>query len=110
MENLKENCGDSSVCLQKLIDSITYFDENEKHKVLCLSLKNLKISFSKCALSAEEIRNFAPEYDFNVETPGNGYRSFVDIFDAAVIKVAKICERLIRNREKFVFRVDKFAK
>lgn len=97
--------------LIKAIDnSIEHFDKTNKCHTLNSNLCNIKITIEKCAASVDEIRKFAHEYDFDEDTSGNGYHSFVDIFDSAIRKTKQICKRLIKNREKILFRADNYAR
>lgn len=95
----------------KLIDeNIDYCDKNKKCNDLGIKLRDLKSSISKCAQSVDEIRKFAKEYDFDDETPGNGFHSFVQFFDAALKKSGKVCKKLTLNREKLFFSVKTYEK
>lgn len=92
-----------------LIDNnVDFFDKT--NKTLKSNLLQLKNAFEKCSRTVEEIETFASEYDFDEKTPGNGYRSFLDITGSAVKKSAKVCSQLIRARESIFFRPDNYAK
>lgn len=95
--------------MRSIDNNIEYFDKVNKNERLASILFELKHSVETCALSVEEIEKFAPEYDFDERTSGNGYRSFVNIFESAVRKTSKVCRRLISNRRKILFRVDNYA-
>ena len=58
----------------------------------------------------KEIESFAGVYDFDENTPGNGYRSFVFIFDAAVKHTEKICIYITENRGSLLFRKSVYMK
>lgn len=58
----------------------------------------------------KEIDSFASDYDFDEKTPGNGFRSFIHVFDSAVIYTEKICSDVKEKREKFFFRKLVFEK
>lgn len=111
MENIR---GSEDLAVNELItaidNNIDYFDKTEKFQTLKTNLLNLKNSFGKCAKSVAIIEGFAHEYDFDDETSGNGYRSFVNIFESADKKTTKISKRLITNRSSFLFRADNYAK
>ena len=51
----------------------------------------------------DEIRNFAGSYDFDKQTPGNGYRSFVFLVDIAVKKTWNVSKLIQDKRENFFF-------
>lgn len=58
----------------------------------------------------KEIESFAGLYDFDENTPGNGYRSFVFIFDAAVKHTEKIAVYITENRGSLMFRKSVYMK
>lgn len=58
----------------------------------------------------KSIEDFAGIYDFDEETPGNGYRSFVHIFNSAVIHTEKICKYVTVNRGNLLFRKSAYLK
>lgn len=91
-------------------DNAEFFAKSKRHKDVSAKLAALKIAVNKASMPIEEINLFAAEYDFDQNSPGNGYRSFGNIYDAAVIGAIKICNRLIRRREKILFSADNCAK
>lgn len=91
-------------------NNINYFDNSEKFRTLFLSLCQLKLVIEKCVKAMEKIREFASEYDFDDDSPGNGYRSFINISDSAFKQALKICKGMIRNRKKLLFNADNNAK
>lgn len=91
-------------------NNIEHFDKTKRSENLSTKLHEFQESVLKCSTLINQINAFASDYDFDEETPGNGYRSFVDIFDSAVNETIKICSVLIRNREKLLFRPDNYAK
>lgn len=102
---------------QKAGELITLIDENaeffsksKRHKDVSVKLAALKIAVNKASMPIEEINLFSAEYDFDQNCPGNGYRSFGYIYDAAINGAINICNRLIRGREKIFFSADKCAK
>lgn len=96
--------------MRSIDNNIEHFEKINKHEKLKSILLELKYSVEKCALTVAEIENFAPEYDFDEDTSGNGYRSFVNMFDSAVRKSAKVCRKLITKRGKILFRADNYVK
>lgn len=61
-------------------------------------------------LLIKELESFAGEYDFDESTPGNGYRSFIFIFDAAVKYVERVSTCVVEKRGKLLFRKSSYAK
>lgn len=91
-------------------DNAEFFAKSKRHKNVSVNLAALKIAVNKASAPIDEISQFAAEYDFDQNCPGNGYRSFCNIYDAAVNGAIKICNRLIRRREKILFSADNCAK
>lgn len=56
------------------------------------------------------IEQFAELYDFDEKTPGNGYRSFVFIYEAALFHILRVCDEIITKRDSFFFRNSHFMK
>lgn len=100
----------STLLIQAIDNSIEFFDVHTKCHVLKTNLQNLKTNVENCEKIVVEIESFASDYDFDNETPGNGYRSFIDVFKSAVKKTTKICNQLIKNREKILFREIYYTK
>jgi hormone-sensitive lipase len=58
----------------------------------------------------EEIEVFCKEYDFDDITPGNGYRSFIKIFDSAINHTFKIVKYVTESRASLLFRKNTYTK
>lgn len=58
----------------------------------------------------KKIESFVSDYDFDEDTPGNGYRSFIFIFSAAVKHTEKICKYITDNRSYLLFRKSVYMK
>lgn len=52
----------------------------------------------------DEVRKVAPKFDFDENTPGNGYRSFVAVVDLCVQHGVKLSRLVCDSRESFLFR------
>jgi hormone-sensitive lipase len=102
----------NSETLSRSIDNNVEFLNNKHNKseALHLNLLHLKNVFEKCTHFMAEIDKFAGEYDYDELTPGNGYRSFLIIFDAAIRETSIVCDKLIMSRAKLLFRADNYAK
>lgn len=96
--------------IQAIDENFEHFYEAKKFNALKFKLKKLKKSLENCDEKIVEIESFASDYDFDHETPGNGYRSYVDVYNSAIKKSLKLCEQLITSREKILFRADYYAK
>lgn len=58
----------------------------------------------------EEVELFCKQYDFDDVTPGNGYRSFVKIFDSAINHTLKIVKYVTESRSSLLFRKNTYTK
>lgn len=74
------------------------------------NFSRIQVCLKKAELLIKDIESFAGEYDFDEKTPGNGYRSFIFIFDAAVKHVEKISNYVLENRGKLLFRKSTYTK
>lgn len=52
------------------------------------------------------VRVAAPSYDYDENTPGNGYASFVSVVDACICHGVKLCKQVCINRDSFFFRAS----
>jgi hormone-sensitive lipase len=51
-----------------------------------------------------EVRKVAPQFDFDEDTPANGYRSFVYVVDMCVQHGVKLSRLVCDSRDSFLFR------
>lgn len=51
-----------------------------------------------------DITKFAPHFDFDKETPGNGYRSFLLLMDRCVMHSVQICREMYNQKDSMMFR------
>lgn len=52
----------------------------------------------------KEIAKFAPSYDFDENTAGNGYRSFLVLVDKCVLYCGTVCRQIYLQRDSLLFR------
>lgn len=57
-----------------------------------------------------DVDDFCKLYDFDSETPGNGYRSFLKVFDSAINHTFKIVKYVTESRSSFLFRKTTYTK
>lgn len=57
-----------------------------------------------------EVDSFVHLYDYDESTPGNGYRSFIFIFEAALDYSMKTCQYINDNRGSLLFRKSTYLK
>lgn len=53
---------------------------------------------------------FVHEYDFDENTPANGYRSFVKAVQSCINHCAKVCKYIAQNRSYLLFRKNMYMK
>lgn len=58
----------------------------------------------------QEIELFCKDYDFDEHTPGNGYRSFVKVFDCAINHTLRIVKYVTESRSSLLFRKSTYTK
>lgn len=56
------------------------------------------------------IESFYKDFDYDENTPGNGYRSFIKVFDAAINHTSKIVKHVTENRASLLFRKNNYTK
>lgn len=74
------------------------------------SFKKISEFLLKSNQVLKQIKNFAGIYDFDEKTPGNGFRSFIFIFDAAVNYIDQTCKLIAEKKGKIFFRKGFYAK
>lgn len=58
----------------------------------------------------QQIESFSKLYDFDEKLKGNGYRSFLKIFDSAINHTFKISKYVTENRSGLLFRKCSYTK
>lgn len=58
---------------------------------------------AKFEVVIDDIEAFAPSYDFDEKSPGNGYRAFIYVHNAAVKKTLQLSKDVQVKRESFWF-------
>lgn len=77
-------------------------------KISCSAQKILEL-VGECQRVTKEIESFAGRYDFDQQTPYNGYRSFLSIFDSFVVQANKVCANIDDHYGRFFFWKSKNA-
>ncbi|XP_029176353.1 hormone-sensitive lipase-like isoform X2 [Nylanderia fulva] len=57
-----------------------------------------------------EIVKFAPCFDFDETTPGNGYRSFLLMIDKSIVHSEQVCQKMYRQKDSLLFRESHHTK
>lgn len=58
----------------------------------------------------QEIELFCKAYDYDELTPGNGYRSFIKVFDCAINHTLRIVKYVTESRSSLLFRKSTYTK
>lgn len=58
----------------------------------------------------KDITKFAPHFDFDKETPGNGYRSFLLLMDRCIMHSVQICREMYSQKDSMMFRKNHHMK
>lgn len=77
---------------------------------MCIAFEKLNDNLEKSSPIIREVESFAHLYDYDESTPGNGYRSFIFIFDAALDYSMKVCQYINDNRGSLLFRKSVYIK
>lgn len=87
-----------------IIENCEYFKKRgEKFKDLAVILSELNKSVEEIFPKVEKVSLIAIEYDFDSETPANGFHSFVDFFTSAIKEIHAICFKLKTSRSNKIF-------
>lgn len=57
-----------------------------------------------------EVESICKIYDFDDVTPGNGYRTFIKIFDSGINHTLKIVKYVTESRSSLLFRKNTYTK
>lgn len=86
-------------------DNLEFFGDSVPARDFKFSLnfQNLLENIKKLEPVIRRIEKFAADYDFDENTRGNGYHSFVYVYNSAVRRLLKICKNVKINRGKIFF-------
>ena len=114
--SIKNACDENYVTIDELIRSCVsnaaFYDTDKSFIGSRIHVSFIKaVDFLKKIVPlTKNIEAFAGIYDFDAQTPGNGYRSFVYIFNSAVKHTEKICKYITSNRGNLLFRKSAYLK
>lgn len=94
----------SSKLIEVVCDNLDFYkiDKNgERFREISQSLLDI---LNEVITIVKDIECFASVYDFDESTPGDGYRSYVYLFESAVKRTLQICEHVKYSRESVFFR------
>lgn len=83
-----------------------YFSNDSTEAGICLNKALLAMldNLEQVRPLYREISKIAPLFDFDSQTPGNGYRSFLSIVDKCILHSVCICRQLCCHRDSILFR------
>lgn len=96
-----------------LEDNIAHFknDDSEHGQRLHSGFVVLKENLNKVTVLSESVKKEAPLYDFDSDTPGNGFRSFNNIVQQATVCVFDLCKQVCTTRDSILrFRKGHFVR
>lgn len=88
-------------------DNINYFKTD---KELTQVLENIKDYYKKLQKLTSVVDKFSYKFDFDENTKGNGYRSFVDFSNIYLRKAEENCEDLKFKRENLLFTKEEYKR
>lgn len=94
-ETLKQLCTENAKYFAK--------DSSENGQRLYISLLAIKETLDQVWPTVTHVRELAPNYDFDESTPGNGFRSFVGIFDSAIVYAIELNRKVAARRDSLLF-------
>lgn len=93
-------------------NNVHYFraDDTEMGQRFYCAFNGLMEHIEIARSHAEQIRSFAAEYDFDANTPGNGYRSFLLVVNACIAHSLRLSTTVTANRASMLFRRSLYMK
>lgn len=95
-EQLKKLCSTNAEYFAK--------DNSENGQRLYISFLAIKDNIEQIWPTLANIRRVAADYDFDENTPGNGYRSFVSVVDSAISHAIELNKKTLLRRDSVLFR------
>lgn len=89
-------------------NNVDYFTENNCKRQLNNALRSSIIEMHNLWPIVSEICEIAPKYDFDENTPGNGFYGFLVIVNHAVIRGIKLNKQIFRKRASLLFKTSNF--
>lgn len=101
-ELLKKLCEENAESFAK--------DSSENGQRLYVSLLSIRDTIEQIWPTVTHVREIAFKYDFDENTPGNGFRSFVGIFDSAVNYAIELNNKVVSKKDGLIFMKNFVAK
>lgn len=89
-------------------ENANYFlkKNSESGRLLCNGFQHLASQCQEVTPLLENIKRNAPRYDFDAETPGNGFRSFIIILEVLFRRCSSLCDIVKRERSLVLFKLS----
>uniref|UniRef100_A0A8D8DN94 Hormone-sensitive lipase n=2 Tax=Culex pipiens TaxID=7175 RepID=A0A8D8DN94_CULPI len=93
-------------------NNIKYFEDDESENGLRIhgAFVGLIDHVVTAKPLVKEVHDFAHEYDFDENTPGNGFRSFLYVVECCVKTTLKLARYVMENRGTMMFRKAMYVK
>lgn len=93
-------------------NNIKYFEDDETESGLRIhgAFVGLIDHIETAKPLVREVQDFVHEYDFDEDTPGNGFRSFLYVVDCCVKTTLKLARYVMENRGTMLFRKAVYVK
>lgn len=90
---------------ENVYHNIEYFkaQKNTESTQLVENLEQLEINLENTVKILKNLEIAAQECDYDANTPGNGFWSYVHNLNCATKSANKVCRQLTKNREKLLF-------
>jgi hormone-sensitive lipase len=104
------NVMDALISLCESNAEVFRLDDSESGQRLSAAFYAMTDHISTLRPLIEQVRAVAPSYDFDSNTPGNGYRSFVTIVDSFIIHGMGLARKVEASKKNIFFRKTIFMK
>lgn len=101
---LKELCEDNAEYFVKVPTWTSY---GERLVIVC---NHIRVQSERLQALVLQLQEIAPNFDYDENTPGNGFRSLVCICDTAVLHIVSLLKVVTEQRGSFVFRLSHYCK
>ncbi|KAG5674631.1 hypothetical protein PVAND_004585 [Polypedilum vanderplanki] len=86
-----------------VLDSIEFFKTQKDSSQLSNGLQQFNLHLEKLSKIANTLENAARECDYDINSPGNGYWSYIHSFNCAIKIMQNTFKQMTKNREKILF-------
>lgn len=93
-------------------NNIKYFecDDSETGQRFLCAFRGIIDHVTVARQFVSKFITFVHEYDFDENTPANGYRSFVKAIQSCINHCVKVCKYIAQNRSYLLFRKSMYMK